>query len=350
MRRRIVYGFFAFSALVGCSDGASDDGENEEQRPDAGGFQFEGGEPNARELELCTDAPSDEDALRRLHGEVDNSVHELITCGGAQFSLMASLLPQILASNEELLHPDVLAYLPRSEPPFTSDGAGAWRMDPAPGTRFLVEFLPPGSEPDAAPVQGDLFRLEAYFNELAVVEAPTPLVLATTPRDVPHRFSMTFSGKGPLGDLLPPETFESGRLDLDLSSDDLLALFSYQGGDAPLPDVGPLAALLNLPIRSRVEVDDEYRGVHYVARGPADEMSDLLRGEYVAFVFDTLTASYDGITLDGTAVDLQFESMGVLSGRIDYVASGDGVEGARVTSDFGQGASYPRNLWFCEEE
>jgi hypothetical protein len=102
MRRRIVCGFFVFSALVGCSDGASDEG----QRPDAGGFQFEGGEPDARQLELCTDGPTDEDALRRLHGEVDNSVHELITCGGAQFSLMASLLPQILASNAHIAHRD----------------------------------------------------------------------------------------------------------------------------------------------------------------------------------------------------------------------------------------------------
>ena len=349
MRRQLVWPLFAFGALFGCSDGESD-GQGGGQRPDAGEFRFDDGEPEARALELCTDDPSDEDALVALHGRVDDSVHELITCGGAQFNLMASLVPQIFASNEQLLHPDVRAYLPLVEPPFTSDGEGAWRMDPAPGTRFLVEFLPPGSEPDAAPVKGDLFRLEAYFSELAVVESPTPLALATSPRDMPHRFSMTFSGKGPLGDLLPPETFESGRLDLDLSSEDLLALFSYQGGDAPFPDVGPLAALLNLPIRSRVEVDDEERGVHYVARGPADEMSDLLRGQYVAFVFDTLTASSQGITLDGTAVDLEFESMGVLSGRIDYVASGDGVEGARVTSDFGQGASYPRNLWFCEEE
>jgi hypothetical protein len=120
-------------------------------------------------------------------------------------------------------------------------------------------------------VKGDLFRLDAYFANLAIVEAPTPLVLASTARDVPHRFSMTFSGKCPLGDLLPPETFESGRLDLDLSSDDLLALFSYQGGDAPLPDVGPLAALLNLRMRSTSDAlppDANFRDLRARADGP----------------------------------------------------------------------------------
>ena len=176
--------------------------------------------------------------LGEIHDGVSASVHELITCGGAQFDLMASLVPQILASNEDFFAPEVRDRLPLSAPPFTPNDAG-WVMAPNEKTNFVVEFLPPGAAPDAPAVRGDLFRLDSYFGGVHVTQAPTGEDFLRAPNEK-QTFTLAWDGPGPLASLLDPAAVEAKTLSFHFNVADLQALFLYRGGDDPLPDIGPL--------------------------------------------------------------------------------------------------------------
>lgn len=339
----------------GGDGGDPDEADESGSGPSAGSNHDDGFETETTRTSLapCVTSASEEERISTLFADTDDSVHELITCAGAQFDLMASLVPQILASNEDLLHPDVAAFVGIAPAPFVADGTGAWVMEPAPGTTLAVEFLRPGSGPDASPIQGNIFRLDAYFEGVVVDAAPTPAMLLNAPREEKQDFSIHWSGPGPLADLLQPEDVARGSLRLLLSADDLLALFRYRGGPGPMPSVGPFGHLLQLPVRSRVEVDAStaWSRVTFSARGPANAVADLLQNQHVPFVFDTLVATDDiELTFDGTARDLRFLEKGVLSGAVDYKLRGEpeGRGGVAITSDFGNGASYPQNAWSCQ--
>lgn len=337
-------GLGGLGVLGGCDSGGGADA-------DAGGYEASGGAYPERQQSLapCVDSVETEDLLVDTYMAVEGSVHELITCGGAQFDLMASLVPQILASNEDLLQPEVRTYLGGSQPPFTPDGEGGWVMNPAPGTTFTVEFLRAGAGPDDPPIKGNLFRLEQYFAGLRVTDSPSGQDLLAAP-DAKHDFALAWDGAGPLGDLLPAETIAAGQLTLAFTVQELQQLFMYRGGDDPLPDIGPFVHLLDLPVRSRVVVEDTGHGpsIRYSARGPADEASDLLRGEHVPFIFDELVATEaSGLEVTGTASDLEFRDVG-LAGTVDYAFTGRGVHDLTVVSDFGEGASYPQSTWSCD--
>lgn len=332
---------------LGCGGGGGDEAALEE--PDQGQTPADVGDG----LPLCGPAGDVRADPRPAFEDTDASVHELITCGGAQFTLMGGFVGQVLASNRGFLDPEVRKYLVPSRPPFANDGAGYWQMaiGSAPGSTFHVTFHRPDDAKGEHPLVEDVFSLESYLRGVRVQGAPSALQLATQP-DRRWDFQFSWDADGPLADLLGLQGASDRTLTLKLSANDLQALYASGDFGGSKSAYGPFARLLELPTRSHATVVDErgWTRIRYEATGPARPMREMLDGGTIHFVFDTLEAESDGVSLTGEAENLRFLSMGVLAGDIHYRFEGLGLAGLVADSDFGEGASYPQTTWRCEDE
>lgn len=93
---------------------------------------------------------------------------------------------------------------------------------------------------------------------------------------------------------------------------------------------------------------DERDGVsvEYSARGVPSSLRDTLEGGLVGFEVPALEATSGSLVLRADASEVRYLSLGTLAGALEYVVDGPGLS-LRVTSDFGEGSSYPDVRWSC---
>jgi hypothetical protein len=311
------------------------------------GNGFGSGDPEYdRPPEACAPAEVSWSAAVDLHGTTEDSVHELITCGGLQVRLAQQIMAMVVASNEELLRDEEQAFVAEYlENPFTQTEDGYWTMEipDSPTSSFTLAFHEPGG---GRLITEDVFDVESYL-EGAHVQSTLSFEEMWQNPTKKNVFTYTWETEGPLAHLMNdgdpiPETF-----DLELSLIDLIQLgFSF--GPREPADFGPFNSVLDVELDSVVEYDDERSGttVTYTVRTLRESMHEVASSAALAFEVETITATDGKLDLEGDAGNLRFVSTGTLAGSIEYSVTGSEVD-LVVTSDFGEGASYPEIAWSC---
>lgn len=306
----------------------------------------------------CDTDPRLEDRFYTVQGAVEDSVHELVTCGGAQVSLARSLTFVILSSNAGFFSPETraelaeyLAYLGGSlDVPFTPDANGRWTMALAAGagSKFSIRFFAPGEA--STPLDGDVFRLEAYVRQ---AEVHTRLTWQEMQADWLRQnvYTFTWDHLGPLGHVLFPDGEPAERRFVVRASLAELASLVWPGVYGSPPDLGPLAALGDLGIDSRVTLIDERDGVRirYGAAGQRGTLRGIAGDSQVGFLMDGLEASDGDVTVEGRSEGLRYADGAGLAGLVHYTLRA-GDRAYEAESDFGDGASYPTVRWSCPTE
>ena len=354
-----VLPFLTLFALQGCL-GSLDFNFPDVEVPEADEF------PGASSQEILAPSgpcdnvdPAAMKAAVSLYETTEASVHELVTCGGAQLNLANKLILMMLASNEAFLEPDTrqaldsFSWLTGGDPEFTHHPDGRWEMFIPSGTDswFSVFMYEPG---DDKPLLLDPFKLDSWLVGAAVTSERTLGELMGDPNS-PETFTWTYEELGPLGKLL--DFGEAGEPDdhtftVTLSVMDLLIMGT--GGLSSLSaselDLGPFVGVMDLSLDSEVQFVDQRSGseVQYQAAGLRDSLHGLSSGQRVDFGVTGLSATHGASGLKGTTESLAVVQRGGLSGKIRYDV--EGVEGLQVISDFGDGRAYPTTSWVCPEE
>lgn len=302
----------------------------------------------ARALHCLADHPEQVRAIQRVRQIAEASVHELVTCGGAQLQVSAGFVARVLLSNPQFFDPETLETLDGvlgfADLPFERRADGSWRMPLNPGSTFDLRFLRPGSQ---AVVTADVFDLASYLTD-AQVETSLSFEEMLEDIEAPNTYQITWAGDGPLAAVLFPDgppaerrfVVEASLLDLAM-----LAL----GYTADLPDFGPFERLPDLELESAVDLKDARDGVNigYAFTGERQSLGHFHTAGQVAFELHTLVAEGDGVVLQGEAADLRVLGRGALAGPLVYAVDGVAIDGVRVVDDFGDGGGYPEASYWC---
>jgi hypothetical protein len=325
------------------------------EAPDAGSAADPGDEPPAED---CDPTGTEGRRAVTVVDATEASVHELITCGGAQVTVARTLPQVVLASNESFVSPEARRDLAEftqwlngpTRVRLAHDADGAWTMpvQSAFSSDFRMVFHAPGVD---APLLDDVFDLETYLPGAHAEGSMTWDEMKARPED-PSTFTFTWDHDGPLTPLLFPEGVPADRrFQIALNLIDIAYLVIGLEPEEP-ERLGPFRHLGDLEIESRATIDDDQGGVRirYDAVSGRGRVADLAAGGTVHFLFGSLAAS-DGtgpsaMRLTGTADGLRFVDGAGLGGRIDYRLRGGGRDFAAV-SDFGDGARYADVSWAC---
>jgi hypothetical protein len=302
-------------------------------------------EPTTGERPALSCAPKNSSwpTVEALYGATDESVHELITCGGLQIRVASDIVMMLIASNKDLFKKDERAYIDQLMlNPFTQTSDGRWTM-PIDGTSdstFTLAFYDPDSGDQ---IHENVFDLDSYLTGLHI---QTDVGLTTMLQDpeTKHPFVFTWTSPGPLARLLNDGKPLPDGFTLQLSLSDFVG--------TPASEFGPFASVFNVELDSVVDYLDHQPGadIDYKVTTVRDQMKHITSTQSLAFHVDHLAGTADKLTLDGNTDNLTFVHLGDLAGRIDYTLSGK-LDGASVhmseRDDFGDGARYPTTHWLC---
>jgi hypothetical protein len=301
-------------------------------------------EPGARPALTCAPRGHAWDEVQRLYDTTEQSVHELVTCGGLQVRMASNIVTMLIASNEDLFKDEERGYIEQfTLNPFTHTEDGTWSMaiSESPGSTFTLSFYDPRS---GEQIVEDVFDLDSYLEGVHIqTEIGFDEMLAHAAEK--HSFVFTWEAEGPLAHLVNggqplPDSFE-----LQLSINDFLA--------SQPSDFGPMASVFELEVDSVVTFLDERSAdsvVEYRVNALRDRLDSIAVGQTLDFDVERLEGRSQQLKLAGNAEDLRFVGVGTLAGRIDYELTGnvdDRKVELRVTSDFGGGAPYPTARWSC---
>ena len=309
--------------------------------------------PEAPGQPACMPDAEEWRAVRRLHNVAEASVHELVTCGGAQLSTISSMILLVLLSNPEFFDPSTLEEVRGlaglaglvTDVPFEHAEDGQWTMPINERSTFSVRFLAPEAAEDAPALTENVFDLESYL-EGAHIRSTLSWAEMKADLDAQNIYTLTWERPGPLAALLFPEGVPaSGQVEIRLSIMEFLTLFGFSDAH---PDFGPFAHLTRLGMDSSVHLVDEREGitVDYTFAGERGTLGDLGGAGRLGFELEGLTATDGGLTLVGEAGDLAYLRRGTLAGELVYHLEGGSTD-LRVVDDFGAGASYPNVTFEC---
>ncbi len=278
-----------------------------------------------------------------LYSDCEDSVHELITCGGLQVSIATNIVLMLIANNEDLFKQEERAYLDGLlENPFTHAPDGSWTMElsASAGSSFTLSFYDPDS---GELVTDDVFDLDSFLSGVHIQTAVgfDEMLGAPTTK---HDFDFTWEAEGPLAHLMNGGEPLPDGFTLQLSLTDFLS--------ASPSDLGPFESVFALEVESFVHYFDERSGttIEYEVAATRDALSSIARSQSLGFEVERIAASAGGLALEGDTQTLSFVRLGALAGQIDYSLSGRlGGEDVHilVESDFGLGAAYPETEWSC---
>lgn len=293
-----------------------------------------------------------------MYDATEDSVHELVTCGGVQVTLASSLLLIVLSSNRDLFDEASLQQIESYSGalgftlnvPFEDQGDGTWSM-PIAGSAdsdFSVRFREPGS---GRLITEDPFTMDSY---LTGVTATSELTFEQMRRDMSARTTLTYTweGEGPLAHLLNDGEPIPNPFTMRLSLQDLLALTGgggFFGSGEPFGgDLGPIDSVLDVEMESSVRFRDQRDDtvIEYDVDVEPGTVRTIAASGSLRFDVHQITASAGPLELRGDATALSFVQRGLLAGPIEYSVSGPDVD-LRVTSDFEDGLSYPMTSWSC---
>ncbi len=302
------------------------------------------------QLSDCEPAEPSFRLAHEVYMQTRQSVHELVTCGQMQVDTAFKMRLLIIASNEEQFDEQTYADLQEAasfigldlELGFEHDGEGTWSMavDAGDDSTFDLRFYDPAS--------GDVLRDSVFEldNYLVGVDADNELSLQEMIAD-PFRkntFTYSFEEPGPLGHLM------NGGEEIPNPFEVRLSLFDAAFGTGGEGDFGPFDSVLDVEMDSLVSVSDP-RGevtVTYDVRANRDSARSVATASLLDFEVESIAAGDGEYLIETDAAEISFVGRGSLAGTIDYRLSGPDVD-VRVTSDFGQGASYPTPVWGCAE-
>lgn len=290
-------------------------------------------------------AGSDEARRRQafVHDVTMTSIHELVTCGGAQVAVSRGMVLTILRSNPGLITGDLASYLGVS----AADGLkhqadGSWRMTipGLPASTMDVRLR----DAQGKQITANAMRIDSY---LTGVKVERDLTNDQMDADTFRKATWTFhwQGLGPLAGLLNGGKPVPNPFVLKMSAEDLGDLMLMQFPDE---DLGPFESLLDLSIEGDVHLVQSIGAgkVDYRMTLPSQTIRKL--GTDGTFTFGTL----DLTTTDGTVTetflqhDLRFTSDAKLAGKVRTELKGAGGP-VQAQVDFGKGVAYPDQKWLC---
>lgn len=291
--------------------------------------------------------PDDMRAVRRVRQVAEASVHELVTCGGAQMSVVNSMVARVLLSNPQFFDAETIdtlkSVLGLDELAFDRTPAGKWRMEINDGSAFDLQFFLPGG---AQAETSDVFDLEAYLKG-AQVETSLSFDEMLADLDRQNTYVVRWDAYGELADLMFPDGRPAVReFTVRLSLLDFVDLYF---GTSDAESFGPFGNLVDLEIDSHVDLVDRRNSVDvaYTFASARQPLARLYASQAVPFELHALAATDGRVTLQGAAADLSVEGRGSLSGVLIYAVDGIAVDDVRVVDDFGEGAAYPEASYWC---
>lgn len=297
-----------------------------------------------------TEHPDDMRAIRRVRQIAEVSVHELVTCGGAQLDAINSMVARVLLSNPQFFDAETIETLKSAlgmqDLAFEQAPDGEWRMRINADSAFDMHFFLPGA---AQPETGDVFDLETYLVGAQVETSLSFDDMLENP-SLKNVYAVTWDDYGPLADVMFPDGRPAQRrLTLRLSLIDFALIYL---GEADADDFGPFGKLVNLEVDSIVSLIDRREGVdvRYTFASDRQPLSHLHDTQAVPFALHSLVATDGRITLQGTVANLTVEGRGSLSGILIYAVDGIAVDDVQVVDDFGEGAGYPEPSYWCPED
>jgi len=320
-----------------------------EEVPEGIDTTVEGGPKSASELPAAC-RPADPTAVQALYDLTEDSVHELITCGGIQMRLALSMKLMIFTSNEQLvsasaradIHDLVSATGMSLENPFTQDANGSWVMNTSgsAGSTFALDFFDPTT---SAAIPQNPFELDTYLLGVTATSSQTWDEMKANPTSR-TTFTYNWTELGPLSYLLADGGQIPNPIVLEMSLVDL--------GSAALgltsADYGPFESVQNVQMESKVHMLDD-RAVAQIAwdvTGRMDSVKNVVEAGSLRFDVDSLSATDGTYQLRADTSGLAYLGRGELAGELSYSVTGNGVS-VTVTSDFGAGAAYPVPRWEC---
>lgn len=307
------------------------------------------GPPDAKSLPT-TCRPTTTFDVQALYDTTEESVHELITCGGIQMKVALSMKLMIFSSNESLVSAsarqdirDVVEAVGLTvDNPFTLQTDGSWQMDAGgtAGSTFSLRFYDPAA---GERMTVDPFKLDSYLTGVAVTSSQTWEQMKANPT-AKTTFTYSWTDKGPLAHLLANGGTIPNPFTLRMSLLDL--------GGAALgvtePDYGPFASVEGALVESTVHMVDSRGGVDitYDVTGVKDTVKNLVENSSFSFDIQSLVSTDGTLHLSGDTQGLAFLGRGNLAGEINYTVSGGGLS-LLVTSDFGAGEPYATPRWEC---
>ena len=305
---------------------------------------------------------TEQQALSQIYGHVDDSLHEMVACGGAQVSVASNFLAGLVASNEGLFrHQDDYDALERAansvriqlRVPFRHGTNGGWSvpMDTtSPDSVFEFEVYEPaplslGEGGDTITV--DPFVIESY---LRGVRVESSLDMDEMLARVSTRTTLTFhwEEEGHLAHLLNRGRPIPNPFDIEFSLIDLVGL-SWGFTDVEELSMGPLASLMEVQMESSGVFEDERENVvvSYAFAAPRMSLNETSRSRTVDFDLSELHATDGTFTLRGLSDTIEYVDSGNrLSGQVVFAVEGT-ERAVQVTADFGDGSAYSSAHWEC---
>jgi hypothetical protein len=292
--------------------------------------------------------PVDAAATTLVNG-VDQSIHELITCGAAQRNLVTPMAARVLLSASDAIDEEALEDLEWAaaalgidldgDPLFEQDG-GTFRL-PMGETDFVVRFRDTHGEV----LRDDPFVMDSYLRGVEMSSRSWEEIV-DGPLEQPHVYTYAWEEQGPLAYTLEPLT---NPVEVNVSLLDLVALSIGLGAYvAPDASLGSFASLLDLRVEGDMPMVDDRQGVWvtYDARIEST-VGELVSGSSSNVEVATLDASFEGWTAHTTDVQLSGHH-GSLAGQVRLRVDGP-EQTYEVELDFGDGSAYPEQVWSCIE-
>lgn len=307
--------------------------------------------PSRDAVSACDPGSTWHDMLA-LYQATDDSVHELIACGGAQVGFARGFVGRVLLSQPEAFDMDedtkkTLDGFLGSASSFVRDATGGWMMASSNNGRdvtFTVTF-----RDGDAPIVVDPLRLDSYFAD-PFVQVEHSFEEMEADWNLVNTYTFTYSGPGPLAHLLNggealPESFQ-----IQLSLWDFIYLYFGISREGVDHDFGPLESLGEVVMDSAGTLDEKRDGIAigYDFAGGRATVSDLGSSRTVAFELVGLGAARGPLVLDTDATDLRYAGdVRGLAGALRYTIRGGAGGDVVVDADFGEGALYPVSTWSC---
>jgi hypothetical protein len=317
--------------------------------PDGIDTTVQGGPKSASELPASC-RPADPTSVQALYDLTEDSVHELITCGGIQMRLALSMKLMIFTSNEQLVSAtaradiqDVISATGMSlENPFTQDANGSWVMNTSgsAGSTFSLDFFDPTT---SAAITQNPFQLDTYLLGVTATSSQTWDEMKVNPTSR-TTFTYNWTEVGPLSNLLADGGQVPNPIVLEMSLVDLGSAALGLGS----ADYGPFESVQNVQMESKVHMLDNraVAQIAYDVTGHKDSVKNVVEAGSLRFDVDSLSATDGTYQLHADTSGLAYLGRGELAGELSYSVTGNGVN-VRVTSDFGAGAAYPVARWEC---
>lgn len=305
----------------------------------------------AKALTCLSDKPDEVRAIQRVRQVAEASVHELVTCGGAQLQISASFVARVLLSNPQFFDEETLdtlsGLLGFSDIPFEHTEDGRWRMPLNGDSSFDLRFMLPGSDVTET---ANVFDLGSYLTD-AKVETSLSFEEMLNNFDAKNEYRISWVDYGPLADVMFPDGRPEEQVFVVEASLTDLAYLAF-GITENLPDFGPFESLPDLEIESNVDLLDSRDNVKvtYSFGGQRQSLGHFHTKDQVAFELRSLAAEGEGIVLQGEAADLRVLGRGSLAGPLVYAVDGVSVDGIRVVDDFGSGMGYPEASYWCPDD